>query len=168
MKKILIVNGVGTCGKDTFARFLGKYVEVYKMSSIDIIKKMARPYGLDPDDKSERNRKMLCDLKNLWTEYNDLSFVTMADKVNLFMKDFIDGDVMLIDIREPKEIKRAKEKFNAKTLLIRRKDSPPITSNFADANVENYEYDYILENNGDLEDFDVAVKKYYEMEIKDD
>ena len=52
----------------------------------------------------------------------------------------------VIHIREPEEIERAKNAFGAETLLIRRVGLSSITSNYSDANVENYTYDYIIEN----------------------
>lgn len=67
---------------------------------------------------------------------------------------------MLIDIREPNEIQRAKEKFNAKTILIENNRVDVISSNFADANVFNYDYDYVLHNNGTLEEFRLLAKEF--------
>ena len=39
------------------------------------------------------------------------------------------------------------------TSKIENNNIKQITSNMADANVFNYEYDYIIKNNGSLEDF---------------
>ena len=37
----------------------------------------------------------------------------------------------------------------------------PVTSNSSDANVENYNYDYYVENNGTLDDFRDSVRTFY-------
>lgn len=53
--------------------------------------------------------------------------------------------------REPEEILRFKNKFNATTLLIKRELMENITqSNDADSNVLNFNYDYVINNNGTL------------------
>jgi hypothetical protein len=62
-------------------------------------------------------------------------------------------EVLIIDIREPEEIERAKNEFGAETILITNNRVAPITSNMADANVNNYNYDYVVENNGTLDEF---------------
>ena len=72
--------------------------------------------------------------------------------------------VVLMDIREPEEIERAKKEFDAKTILILNDRVPHILSNMADANVFNYEYDFVIENNGTLEEFEEAVKSFAESE----
>ena len=65
------------------------------------------------------------------------------------------------DIREPHEIQRMKDDFNAITLLVRRDAavSAP-TSNHADANVLNYNYDYVVNNNGTYEELRIEASKF--------
>ena len=105
-------------------------------------------------NKTEKDRKFLSDLKLLFTAYNDMPLNDLRDIVRDFVADLIETNVLMLDIREPNEIERAKQELNAKTILIRNKNIPPITSNMADANVENYTYDYIIENNGTLEELE--------------
>lgn len=157
-KHIFIINGMARCGKDTFANIMIKYVPVIKYSSINRIKEIATECGWD-GGKTEKDRKFLSDLKILTSEYNDLPFNCVRNMVELFngMTSF---DVLLIDIREPEEIERAKQEFGAKTILIKNDRVPVIVSNMADANVFNYDYDYIIENNGTLEEFEENIKKF--------
>ena len=63
---------------------------------------------------------------------------------------------MFLHIREPHNIARASKVFGAKILLVKRNGLMNITSNYSDANVDNYEYDYIIENNGSLEELDLV------------
>ena len=164
MKKyIFITNGSGGCGKDTFATFLAEIVPTTKFSSIDRVKAIAGYCGWK-GQKSEKDRKFLSDLKCLTTEYNDMPFVSIKERVERFKRDK-KHVVMLIDIREPLEIERAKNAFDAATILIKRDSVAPITSNMADANVNNYEYDFIIENNGTLEEFKETVAKFAEAYI---
>lgn len=158
IKQIYITNGVGGCGKDTFAKFLGELVPVVKRSSIDKIKDIAIYCGWD-SKKTEKDRKFLSDLKVLTTEYNDFPFQSIKEEVDEFMS-WSDEKVMLIDIREPAEIERAKKEFGAETILIVNPNIPHITSNMADKNVYEYEYDWIIKNDGTLEDFRETVKQF--------
>jgi dephospho-CoA kinase len=164
-KRIFITNGVGGCGKDTFANFLNKHCVVWKASSIDKVKCIAKYCGWD-GGKTERDRKFLSDLKLLTTEYSDMPFEYIKEQVARFKNNTI-LEVLLIDIREPEEIERAKYEFDAETILIRNNRIKPITSNMADANVENYEYDYIIENNGTLEEFEETVKHFVDFVINE-
>ena len=142
-KHIIIINGTGGCGKDTFVELVSKYNRVLNVSSVDKVKKIAALAGWT-GGKEEVDRKFLSDLKRLTTEYNDMSFRDIGAKVSKFRSS--DLEVMFIHIREPEEIERAKNAFGAETLLIRRVGLSSITSNYSDANVENYTYDYIIEN----------------------
>lgn len=150
MKKVIIINGTGGCGKDTFVSLVSKYAKVYNFSSIDAVKELATIIGWD-GTKSEKDRKFLSDLKRLTTEYNDFSFNSIKNAYEKFINS--DNEIMFIHIREPEEIKRASDYFNALTLLIKRENYDNISSNASDANVDNYDYDYII-NNTTLEDLE--------------
>ena len=162
-KQVFITNGTGGCGKDTFAEILNKYVPTLKRSSIDRVKTIARECCWN-GGKTEKDRKFLSDLKLLLTAYNDHPFVSISSCVDAFTYDPW-TTVLLIDIREPEEIERAKKSFNAKTILIKNDRVAPITSNMADANVLNYEYDFVIENNGTLEEFEETIKKWAEENV---
>ena len=143
MKKIVVINGTGGCGKDTFVELCKKHTSVFNFSSIDKVKEVAKIIGWS-GSKSEKDRKFLADLKRLTTDYNDMAFNSIIDGVNGFNNS--EDEIMFIHIREPEEIKRVVEKFGAKSLLIKRIGQDIIKSNTSDANVENYNYDYIIEN----------------------
>ena len=63
--------------------------------------------------------------------------------------------------RKKKDIDRAKYDMNAITVFIKNDNVEAVTSNEADANVENYEYDYYIENNGTIKDFETNIKVFY-------
>jgi hypothetical protein len=171
-KLVLITNGTGGCGKDTFAYILGKYVDVVKISSIEPAKKVAEYAGWNRE-KTEKARKFLSDLKLAMTEYDDAPFKYLEENHKWYMYAWshpqFDGKnephVLIMDIREPEEIERAKQAFGAKTVLIKNDRIAPITSNMADANVLNYNYDYVVENNGTLDDFEETIKKWAEENV---
>lgn len=157
-KKIVVINGTGGCGKDTFVSFCSKYCNVYNFSSIDKIREIAKMMGYD-GGKTEKDRKFLADLKVLAKEYNDLPYNCIKDAINIFNDN--ESDMMFIHTREPEEIGRIVKEFNALSVLIKRKNYELITSNSSDANVENYDYDYIFENDT-LEKLEEDAKKFVE------
>ena len=99
----------------------------------------------------------------LVSDYSDVIFDGMLEKVMDFYSDEIHERIMVIDIREPEEIERAKTIFDAITLFVKNDNVEDITSNEADANVENYEYDYYITNNGTIEEFDQIIMNFYYM-----
>jgi len=155
-KNIIVINGTGGSGKDTFVEFASKYSNVINFSSIDIIKELARNFGWT-GGKTEKDRKMLSDLKKVATEYNDLPFNTMCKAIYKFYES--NYDFMFIHIREPEEIKRVVEKFDAKTLLIKRVGLDNITTNYSDANVEHYDYDFVIINSN-LKDLEKKAQEF--------
>ena len=166
IKKIFITNGMARCGKDTFAKFLNEITPIMKYSSIDKVKDIARLCGWE-GGKTERDRKFLSDLKLLTTDYSDMPFKEIKKKVEKFMSDKT-YEVMLIDIREPDEIERAKTVFGAKTILIENNRVKHISSNMADANVFSYTYDYKIQNNGTLEEFKANIEEFYHSILEEE
>ena len=160
MKKVYITNGSAENGKDTFAEFLSKYISVFKYSSIDLVKEMFEVVGVSRDNKTEKKRKLWSDGKDLLTEYDDIPFKDITSIVTDFKNNKIETEVLLIDIREPEEIARAVETFGAETILVRNPSVEKIESNHADRDVENYEYDYIIENDGTLGQLDMMAKLF--------
>ena len=158
-KKIVIINGTGGSGKDTFVEFVSKYCKVFNFSSVDKVKEIARMVGWN-GGKTEKDRKFLSDLKKLTTEYNDMAFESIKSAVQEFENS--DNEIMFIHIREPEEITRAVKAFDAKALLVRRTGLDIITSNYSDASVENYNYDYVVENTT-LEELDISAKDFVQI-----
>lgn len=146
-KQVFIINGSGGTGKDSFVSFVSDIVYTTNYSSVDKVKEIARAIGWS-GGKTEKDRKFLSDLKLLCTDYNDMPLNSMKDKFEKFINS--DSLFLFLHIREPDEIEKARKFFNAKTILIKRNSVEHITSNMADANVFNYNYDIIINNNGTL------------------
>lgn len=162
-KKIFVINGIATSGKDTFVELVSEFVPTKNISSVDKIKEIARLIGWDGESKTEKDRKFLSDLKLLTSKYCDMPFQYMKEQVENFnnSKDLC----LFLHIREPEEIERAVKEFNAKTILITRYSVAPITSNTSDANINNYKYDYEITNNGTLENFKRMAEYFVKKEI---
>ena len=171
MAHVVILNGPARSGKDTFCELCRKRsyhydMQVRQISSVDVIKQVARQLGWN-GQKDEKSRKFLSDLKDLSTEYSDAPMEYLAREYNRYYKDNPDV-ILFMHIREPKEIERARERFDALTLLIKRPGFEPIQSNHADRDVESYDYDYTIMNNSTVlelehqaEDFMEKVKSGY-------
>ena len=72
-----------------------------------------------------------------------------------------DDCFFFIHCREPEEIQKFVDREEAKTLLVRRPEVENLEqSNHADQNVFNYNYDFIIENNGDLKDLRIKAMKF--------
>lgn len=146
---------------------VGKYINTYKYSSIDKVKEIAKTIGWT-GTKLEKDRKFLSDLKLLTTQYNDMPFIDLKEIVTDFNLGLLEAKLLIIDIREPMEIEKAKNEFGAFTVLIKNDNVEKITSNMADAYVENYAYDYVVNNSGTLDDLEMEVKKFIAWLKEDD
>lgn len=157
-KKVIVINGSAGVGKNTFVDKMMQYSKVSYMSSVDCIKDIATLCDWD-GSKSDKDRKFLSDLKKLVSNYSDLPFKEIQQEVD-WLKSKSMSNALIIDIREPKDIERAKKKFNAITLLIKNDRVGINSSNNSDSEVLNYPYDYVIENNGTIEELN---KKAFEF-----
>ena len=151
MKKIaIIINGKGGVGKDTLCDFISNHFRTQKISSITPILTIAKAGGWN-GEKDDKSRKLLSDLKHLFTQYNDLSFNYLKRQTGEFL--LTSEEILFIHMREPEEIgkylKYATEKqLTCKTLLIKRDTMEhKIYGNDADDMVDYYHYDAIYKNN---------------------
>ena len=164
-KQVFIINGSGGSGKDTFVNLVREYEEerlnqnnlVDNFSSVDKVKEIARIIGWD-GKKTEKDRKFLSDLKLLCTEYNNMPFKSMQEKVEEFEND--NAEFLFLHIGEPEEIEKAKKAFDAETILIIRDNIKQIVSNMADKNVRDYNYDIVIYNNDTLEELKSKAMKF--------
>ena len=159
MKEILIINGSGGVGKDTFVTRLSKFTTVCHTSIINPIKRVAAELGWT-GKKTEKDRRFLSDLKVLVDEYNDWNYSEMENVMKTFLDEPIDG-ILCIDMREKRQIDKARRDFGAKAILVKRDTVKQITSNIADAGVYDVEYDYTVYNNGTIDDLDEEARKLF-------
>lgn len=161
-KMVFIVNGKPRAGKDTFAEILNRYMVVYKYSAVTKVKEIAKQCGWT-GAKEEKDRKFLHELKMLTSAYSDLPYRDVLDKIEKYRSGEILADVFVVDVREPEEIERLRKATNAITVYIENENVPAITSNEADANVANYEYDFTIFNNGTIEEFEDNIMNFMEF-----
>jgi hypothetical protein len=143
-KLMFVINGSGGKGKDSFVKYCAEILKVRNVSTVDKVKIAGTFLGWD-GTKSEFSRAFLSELKLLAVKYFDHSYVYVTTEMEYFQRD--QSNIMFIHSREPEEIQRFVD-IGCKTILVRNKNVKDITSNMADANVENFNYDYIIDNSG--------------------
>lgn len=168
MSKIFIVNGVATSGKTTFETMIQEIAaahgeKVIILSTIDYVKEIAKKIGWD-GTKTPENRRMLSDLKDLLTRWNDSPHQKVHDRI----MDTKDAAAIFIDSREPEDIKRFVEEYNALTVLVQRGKEVVLIGNHADDNVNNFEYDCYIDNSRGLSELLEEAAIFYETFIKGD
>ena len=177
--KIVIINGIGGAGKDTFVSMCKDILganRIENISTVDFVKNIATWCGWD-GTKTPENRKFLSDLKDLLTEWNDIPFkkvVEIVDACSLIAAEMgtYNDSVIFIHCREPKEIDKLLRKFEGKatTLLIRREAAENVEQiNHADNDVLNYSYDYTIYNDSTLSwlrnEAKVFLRDYLKLDI---
>ena len=185
MYHIVVINGSGGKGKDTFAKnclklafrheinphtendILASLRIMCNIDSVYLVKNLATMAGWD-GNKTEKNRKFLSDLKDLLSNWNDVPYKETIKNINTAIKninDFNNGDgLIFVHSREPKEIQRYVNYFGSNichTLLIKNPNIPTVVSNHADKDVENYRYDVVVYNNKDRESLEDKAKLFY-------
>ncbi len=164
-KIVIIINGTGSVGKDTLCKLASKHFKVKNISSITPIKEIAKYSGWD-GSKDSKSRKFLSDLKQLIIDYNDLPFKYIKWEYNNFIAD--DNEILFIHIREANEIDKVKNHIGhdkCNTLLIVGKYNK-LWGNTSDDCVDNYNYDYIFENNSELEIIEIEFCKFLEQLLR--
>lgn len=189
MVKVCVINGMPMSGKTTFEEICsdicypfaveptnhvpgfskGRVLRIDICSTVDFVKVVARQCGWD-GTKSLKNRKFLSDLKDLLTEWDDVPFKRIEARAKIRAKSAADIDwILFVDCREPAEIQKLKEHLNATTVLIRREEvENNETSNHADANVLNYNYDLTIWNNSDIMNLQTEAEKFIEYMRKEE
>lgn len=174
MKQIFIINGSGGVGKDEFIEMANnqfwRECEVGNYSSVTKIKEIAKIIGWN-GEKTEKDRKFLSDLKLLTTNYNNMPLNDMKRFADNFMSyEAKLPRILFLHIREPEEIEKAVNEFkeyNAKTVLVKRDSVKHITSNMADENVFNYDYDIIINNDGTTDELKDKAKCFMKDFLND-
>lgn len=148
--KVVVINGQGGVGKDLFVNYCEDvYDFVYGFSTVDFIKYAAHKFGWT-GTKEPKDRKMLSELKRILKEWDDVPYKKTAEYIQAAKANAIFNDhdeVLFIHCREPEEIQRLKDDFDAITILIRRPEVEQDWGNTADDEVFDFFYDYVIINN---------------------
>ena len=164
MKKVIVINGKGTAGKDTLCEFVGKQYSIVNVSAITPIKEAASLLGW-MGEKNEISRKFLADLKQLSVKYNDYPNTYLLEQYNLFMRG--ESDIMFVHIREADQIYHFIQSVASDviTILIKRSENDGLLGNDADDNVEAFPYDYVYHNDKPLNEAEIDFLNFFKAVI---
>lgn len=151
---VVVLNGSNGVGKDTFADMCSKYADTKHISSVDYVKEMALKIGWD-GVKDEDGRRLLHNLKLTLDAYHDTIWSDVMARAEA--ERLSETEVLFVDIREPSEIFKAYKKFSDAgyavfSALVTR--NGVVADNKADKSVNDFNYDFYIDNNGTLEELD--------------
>lgn len=162
-KRIFIINGSGGVGKDTICDAAARFWRVRNISSITPILSVARAAGWD-GVKTPAARRLLAQLKEVCTAFNDLPFRYCMEQLAAFRQG--DEQILFVHIREPEEIERFRRAVGSdcRTVLVRRpalEQARGLLGNRADDGVEDYRYDGVFCNDGTLDELPDRVRRFF-------
>lgn len=160
MNKIIVINGAATVGKSTFISLCHEIdPRVIETSTVDFVKEIALQAGWD-GVKDEAGRRFLSDLKDAMERYKDIP----NKKVDDFIKSHPDN-IIFINAREPHNITYYQKKYGAISVLVTNPHASKVQGNHADENVNDYDYDFVINNSGTLENLKETAKWFLTNKI---
>ena len=180
--KAFIINGSGGSGKDTFCKYIeqlatekGRLCHVESIYTSTPAKQWAKKMGWD-GSKLPSDRRFLCNLKDMLDYWNTATYNHIKDCFSsYYVTQFYhcyNKSIFFIHAREEKDIVWIKlycqnKGISCKSILIKRPNATK-KGNHADDNVEQYiNYDYIILNNGTLENFKKKAQDFFEYNIEE-
>jgi len=168
--KVVIINGAGGAGKDTFVTLLRTYCmdkyEIKNLSTITSVKEIATTMGWK-GEKDNAGRAFLADLKRAWKSYNNGPVKeVMKDIANINLyEEICDKEcIVFIHCREQLEIKEFVELFKKRKIIVRtlliKRDGIEKFFNSADLNTDTGKYDYTIWNNGTIEELSIKSEEF--------
>lgn len=163
-----IINGTGGSGKDTFVNLVSTKslarkprFRVRNISSVDPIRAFVHDILGPTFHKDDKIRAWMSDMKAAWVKYDANGPVNYCMQM-ISQSPQVDDNtcsVYFIHIREPEEIQKMKDALIKKgifawTILIKGRVSPDTYTNSSDRDVENYDYDFVIDNQSDIDNLD--------------
>ena len=158
---VFLINGYRGTGKDEFVKIFSEFADfrVINLSTIDPVKDIAKLMGWN-GKKEDKDRNFLADLKKLWVNYNDELNNQIIERIFEHVPDN-SGTVVFVHVREPEQIElltnlisNNKQRVWVSTIFINRPDARTnLPTNSADTEVENYIYDFIVDNTSSIDYF---------------
>lgn len=175
---IVLINGCGGSGKDTFEDMVKGFLygvgplKIHHISTIDPLRDIAKEIVKINDPKSvlgkDSYRDCLADLKAAWDKNYDGSFIYLTKKLNQIQLERDLKHVVFVHVREKENIERIVRKVNIDswsitTLCVYGRTDPSVFSNSSDRDVMSYHYDVYLNNGGSMDDLKEAASLYAVM-----
>ena len=178
--KVIIVNGLPRCGKDTLVELatdycnMNEYANVLNLSSVDPIKSSLAGFGWN-GEKTDDIRDIIMKIKDIWISAQNGPTMYMMNNILQFHISHVGEDnFVFCHIREPEEIEKLVNAISGMdtmgisimTLFIIRGDTQNTEENtrFSDDPmiISKYPYDRVILNDGDLAEYDAKVCEFIE------
>jgi dephospho-CoA kinase len=165
---IILLNGYPRSGKDEFVNIVSDNYTCYDHSTIDKVKNIAVQMGWS-GVKDEESRIMLSELKKFYIKWFDGPFQDVLKKIANIKGMNHEKCILFIHCREPEEIERLKDycnfdkSLNFFSILVKRPSHEiQDNKNDSDNNINNFDYDYEIINNGPIYVYKEKVLKLIE------
>lgn len=160
--RIFLINGYPRTGKDSLADYMIKKFDTYGLSafvhsSVDSIKHTAKMLGWN-GVKDEHGRNALSSLKDWSTEWFDNPFNEICEVIDGLDEE----EVAIFMVREPEEISRLVKEYPEIITICVERSNHVTANNHADKNIDNYSYDWYIENNSTLTELKESADKLIE------
>ena len=155
MIKVVLLNGTAGSGKDYFVEIIRREatmnaIPICHLSTIRRVKECCEfVFSVKRKPKTDAKRLLWHKIKAAWSEYTDGPFVDGVKHIDALEKTGC-HHIVFLDVREPGELKKFKDYYGdeALSVLIQRRNQPYVPDNPADQNVESFQYDLIIQNDG--------------------
>ena len=151
--KVILLSGKARSGKNTAAEMILREYTGIPFAFADDIKRVAYNYFGWHGEKDELGRKLLQDIGTTGRNYNrDIWANKVVDKIQECSSD--NQLAVVTDTRYPNEIQRIKHVFSdVVTIRITRGSVEKLKHPSETALDQWTDWDYLVENNGNLEEF---------------
>ncbi len=173
MLQIIVINGVAENGKDSFVKYCDGFFPgmVFNHSTVSTVKEAAKLFGADEAVcKGEAERRLWSDMKDAYTRYCDGPFKEIVERIDILDRAYgqTSNSLIFLHIREPGEIKKVKDKYPDRcvVILVSNENLEHVPENHADQNVRNYNYDKLIQNNDSLDDLKNEARIFVEDILK--
>lgn len=175
MSHLILINGYAGAGKDTFVKFFTEEFwnqeqrTVSNLSSISPVWKMLKDQGIDMDAKGPAERKLAAEVKAALDNYDFYATRLVLEKAYI---ELAYNDAVFIHMREPRALEysltywqRYAKQNPIITLFVERPQEGLIFGNVADDSVRNFKYDWVIMNDGSIEELRKKAKLYANLFI---
>lgn len=172
---VFIVNGAPRAGKDSLIQAMkdllfDQQITASAFSSIDPIRNMLTELGIDVSKKTPQDRKLLADMGTLLEEHCSYRFIACISHiahVSAFPHTSGKAPYVFLHIREPEIIDKIRMVLSLFRIPVWRiqvqSNRAEVPTNSIDAGTGDMTYDYIVKNNGTLQDLEREAKALLNM-----
>lgn len=159
------MSGKARSGKNAAAEAILKEYQVRTFAFADEVKKIAYKYFGWHGEKDELGRKLLQDIGTTGRDYNrDLWANKTVDMIQEWSLQSSDNQLAVVtDTRYPNEIQRVKHEFSDVVTIRITRDSVEKLKHPSETALDQWtDWDYVVENNGSLEEFQMKILEIME------